>query len=63
MRLARWATACVLALSTAVASIAPPPAGAAVPAGPGSDILGVYAGALDAAQLERLRAAGARPSG
>ena len=58
MRLARWATACVLALSTAVASIAPPPAGAAVPAGPGSDILGVYTGALDAAQLERLRVAG-----
>jgi len=57
MRPARWATACALTLITAVSSVALPPAGAAVAAA-ADDTLGVYTGTLDAAQFERLRAAG-----
>jgi len=54
MRPARWAIACVLALITAVASVAPPAAAAAE----ADDTLEVYTGTLDGAQFERLRAAG-----
>jgi hypothetical protein len=58
MRPARWATACALALFTTLATVASAPAGAAVPAPATGDALGVYVGTLDAAQLDRLRAAG-----
>ncbi|WP_306206850.1 M14 family metallopeptidase [Actinoplanes sp. RD1] len=60
MRPARWATACALSLVTAAAAVLPGIAPAA--AAPADDTLGVYTGTLDAAQFEKLRAAGIDPA-
>jgi hypothetical protein len=55
MQPARWATACALALVAAAAATAP---GHPASAAPPDDTFAVYAGNLNAGQMEQLRTAG-----